>query len=613
MSFIESKKKRPGSFRHIWPNLGRYRIWTLAAAIFGGLEVMLEVLIPMLMSVIVDGGLYREQDFMLRELFPEALIANRDRFVLTVGIIMVIVACCSMACGILSARCSAVASQGFAKNLRANLLGKIQDFSFANTDHFTTSSLITRATTDVNTVRNTMQQFLRTLIRSPFMVLMATVMAFTISPHLAVIFLISIPFLAGVLAILMKIGQPRFRKMLQKMDSMNRAVQENLISSRVVKAYVREKFEGEKFRKASENVRNLLMRAELILAWNAPLMQLTVYSCILLISWIGAQLIVSSGATTFTTGDLMSMLSYCMNILMSLMMLSTVFVMITMSAASAKRVAEVLDEQSDLTNGEDPVMEVRDGSVKFDHVSFAYKKDGEKALEDIDLDIKSGETIGIIGGTGSAKSSLVQLLPRLYDVTEGSVTIGGVDVRRYDLDTLRNNVAMVLQKNELFSGTIAENLRWGNPDATDAEIEDACKQACADEFIERFPDKYQTHIEQGGNNVSGGQKQRLCIARALLKKPRILILDDSTSAVDTATDAKIRHSFAEKIPGTTVFIIAQRISSVENADKVLVLDNGRVSGFDTPANLLKTNAIYQDVYNSQTKGSGDFDEKGGEA
>ena len=370
---------------------------------------------------------------------------------------------------------------------------------------------------------------------------------------------------------------------------------------------------GEKFRKASENVRNLLMRAELILAWNAPLMQLTVYSCILLISWIGAQLIVSSGATTFTTGDLMSMLSYCMNILMSLMMLSMVFVMITMSVASAKRVAEVLDEQSDLTNGEDPVMEVRDGSVKFDHVSFAYKKDGEKALEDIDLDIKSGETIGIIGGTGSAKSSLVQLLPRLYDVTEGSVTIGGVDVRRYDLDTLRNNVAMVLQKNELFSGTIAENLRWGNPDATDAEIEDACKQACADEFIERFPDKYQTHIEQGGNNVSGGQKQRLCIARALLKKPRILILDDSTSAVDTATDAKIRHSFAEKIPGTTVFIIAQRISSVENADKVLVLDNGRVSGFDTPANLLKTNAIYQDVYNSQTKGSGDFDEKGGEA
>ena len=328
---------------------------------------------------------------------------------------------------------------------------------------------------------------------------------------------------------------------------------------------------------------------------------------------MGAQLIVSSGATTFTTGDLMSMLSYCMNILMSLMMLSMVFVMITMSMASAKRVAEVLDEQSDLTNGENPVMEVKDGSVKFDHVSFAYKKDGEKALEDINLDIKSGETIGIIGGTGSAKSSLVQLLPRLYDVTEGSVTIGGVDVRKYDLETLRNNVAMVLQKNELFSGTIAENLRWGNSEATDAEIEEACKQACADEFIERFPDKYETHIEQGGNNVSGGQKQRLCIARALLKKPHILILDDSTSAVDTATDAKIRHSFAEKIPGTTVFIVAQRISSVENADKVLVLDNGHVSGFDTPANLLATNAIYQDVYNSQTKGSGDFDEKGGEA
>ena len=445
------------------------------------------------------------------------------------------------------------------------------------------------------------------------MLLASLVLCLLISPRLSLIFLVAMVVLVVALGVIMAVTLPLFQKVFDRYDDLNASVQENVSAIRVVKAYVREKFEGEKFQKASENVRRLLMRAEMILAWNAPLMQLTVYSCILIISWIGAQLIVSSGATTFTTGDLMSMLSYCMNILMSLMMLSTVFVMITMSMASARRVAEVLDEQSDLTNGEDPIMEVKDGSVKFDHVSFAYKKDGKKALEDINLDIQSGQTIGIIGGTGSAKSSLVQLLPRLYDVTEGSVTIGGVDVRRYDLETLRNNVAMVLQKNELFSGTIAENLRWGNPDATDAEIEDACKQACADEFIERFPDKYQTHIEQGGNNVSGGQKQRLCIARALLKKPRILILDDSTSAVDTATDAKIRHSFAEKIPGTTVFIIAQRISSVENADKVLVLDNGRVSGFDTPANLLKNNAIYQDVYNSQTKGSGDFDEKGGEA
>ena len=385
-------------------------------------------------------------------------------------------------------------------------------------------------------------------------------------------------------------------------------MQENVSAIRVVKAYVREKFEGEKFRKASENVRNLLMRAELILAWNAPLMQLTVYSCILLISWIGAQLIVSSGATTFTTGDLMSMLSYCMNILMSLMMLSTVFVMITMSAASAKRVAEVLDEQSDLTNGEDPVMEVRDGSVKFDHVSFAYKKDGEKALEDIDLDIKSGETIGIIGGTGSAKSSLVQLLPRLYDVTEGSVTIGGVDVRRYDLDTLRNNVAMVLQKNVLFSGTIKDNLRWGNPNATDEEMYEACRLAQADEFIQQFPDKYDTWIEQGGSNVSGGQKQRLCIARALLKKPKVLILDDSTSAVDTHTDALIRQGFREFIPDTTKIIIAQRVASVEDADRIIVMEGGRISAIGTHEELLKSNEIYREVYTSQTK-AGDPDEE----
>ena len=611
MSFIESKKKRHGSFRHIWPNLGRYRIWTLAAAIFGGLEVMLEVLIPMLMSVIVDGGLYREQDFMLRELFPEALIANRDRFVLTVGIIMVIVACCSMACGILSARCSAVASQGFAKNLRANLLGKIQDFSFANTDHFTTSSLITRATTDVNTVRNTMQQFLRTLIRSPFMVLMATVMAFTISPHLAVIFLISIPFLAGVLAILMKIGQPRFRKMLQKMDSMNRAVQENLISSRVVKAYVRGDYESERFRGTAEDLRQATLSSSRLFTLTGPIQMSILWGCTIVLLLLGGREIIFR-TTGLLTGELVSLVSYTTQAVNALTMLTWLIMALSRAHASLVRINEVLDETVDITDGPSDAV-VEDGSVDFEDVCFSYSGDPDKlALRHIAVHINSGETIGIIGGTGSAKTSLVQLLPRLYDTTAGHVYIGGVDVRDYDLEILRNSVAMVLQKNELFSGTIAENLRWGNKDATDAEIEEACKQACADEFIERFPDKYNTHIDQGGTNVSGGQKQRLCIARALLKKPRILILDDSTSAVDTGTDAKIRKSFAEKIPGTTVFIIAQRISSVENADHVIVLDNGRISGYGTPAEMLATNPIYQEVYNSQTKGSGDFDEKGGD-
>ena len=404
-----------------------------------------------------------------------------------------------------------------------------------------------------------------------------------------------------------------FSEAFKKYDDLNESVQENVSAIRVVKAYVREDYESEKFRKASGNVQKLLLRAENILSFNNPLMQGTVYTCILLISWLGARMIVGSGATELTTGELMSMLTYCMNILMSLMMLSMVFVMITMSAASARRVAEVLNEESSLTNGENPITEVKDGSVKFENVCFSYKKDGGKVLSDINLTIASGETIGILGGTGSAKTSLVQLLPRFYDVTEGSVQVGGVDVRRYDLDTLRNSVAMVLQKNELFSGTIADNLRWGDPNATDEELMEACRQACADEFISRFPEGLQTHIEQGGTNVSGGQKQRLCIARALLKKPKILILDDSTSAVDTATDAKIRASFAEKIPGTTVFIIAQRISSVEHADHVLVLDDGKVAGYGTPAELMETNAIYQEVYRSQTKGSGDFDEKGGDS
>ena len=559
-------------------------------------EVIMEMIIPKLMATIVDDG----------------VIAGNMDVIYSVGAKMLVAALIGLLVGILGAMFGSHAATGFARNLRRGMFRNIQTFSFANIDKYSTAGLVTRMTTDVTNIQNAYQMMLRMAIRAPASMIVALFMSFTINAELASVYLVAVVLLGCALIYIMVHATNYFTGAFRKYDDLNESVQENVSAIRVVKAYVREKFEGEKFRKASENVRQLLMRAELILSWNAPLMTLAVYSCILIISWLGARLIVLSGATTFTTGDLMSMLSYCMNILMSLMMLSMVFVMITMSAASAKRVAEVLEEKSDLANGENPVMEVKDGSVKFNNVSFAYKKDGEKALENINLDIKSGETIGIIGGTGSAKSSLVQLLPRLYDVTEGSVEVGGVDVRKYDLETLRNSVAMVLQKNELFSGTIAENLRWGNPNATDAEIEDACKQACADEFIERFPDRYETHIEQGGNNVSGGQKQLLCIARALLKKPKILILDDSTSAVDTATDAKIRHSFAEKIPGTTVFIIAQRISSVENADHVLVLDNGRISGYDTPENLLKNNAIYQEVYNSQTKGSGDFDEKGGE-
>ena len=574
-----------------------FRLVSILTPIFMICEVIMEMIIPKLMASIIDDG----------------VTPGNMQVIYIVGAQMIVAALFGLLFGILGAVLGSHAATGFARNLRRGMFKNIQTFSFANIDKYSTAGLVTRMTTDVTNIQNAYQMLLRMSIRAPASMIVALIMSYTINRQLANIYLIAVILLGCVLVYIMTHATRYFTEAFRKYDDLNESVQENVSAIRVVKAYVREKFESEKFRKASENVRNLLMRAELIIAWNAPFMQLTVYSCILLISWMGARLIVSSGATTFTTGDLMSMLSYCMNILMSLMMLSMVFVMITMSAASAKRVAEVLDEKSDLTNGENPVVDVKDGSVKFDHVSFSYKKNGEKVLSDIDLDIKSGETIGIIGGTGSAKTSLVQLLPRLYDTTAGHVYIGGVDVRDYDLEILRNSVAMVLQKNELFSGTIAENLRWGNKDATDAEIEEACKQACADEFIERFPDKYNTHIDQGGTNVSGGQKQRLCIARALLKKPRILILDDSTSAVDTGTDAKIRKSFAEKIPGTTVFIIAQRISSVENADHVIVLDNGRISGYGTPAEMLATNPIYQEVYNSQTKGSGDFDEKGGEA
>ena len=525
-------------------------------------EVVMEMIIPKLMSSIIDDG----------------VTAGNLSHIYRIGGWMVVAAAFGLLFGVLGGVFGARASTGYARNLRRSMYRNIQTFSFANIDKYSTAGLVTRMTTDVTNIQNAYQMILRMAIRAPSSMVIAMIMAFTINAKLASIYLVAVIILGGCLVLIMSRASNYFSAAFKKYDDLNESVQENVSAIRVVKAYVREDYESEKFKKASGNVQNLLLRAEKVLSFNSPLMMATVYT----------------------------------NILTSLMMLSMVFVMISMSAASAKRVAEVLEEESTLSNGENPVMKVKNGAVRFDHVCFRYKADGRDVLSDINLNIRSGETIGIIGGTGSAKTSLVQLLPRLYDTTAGHVYVGGVDVRDYDLEILRNSVAMVLQKNELFSGTIAENLRWGNKDATDAEIEEACKQACADEFIERFPDKYNTHIDQGGTNVSGGQKQRLCIARALLKKPRILILDDSTSAVDTGTDAKIRKSFAEKIPGTTVFIIAQRISSVENADHVIVLDNGRISGYGTPAEMLATNPIYQEVYNSQTKGSGDFDEKGGD-
>ncbi len=559
-------------------------------------EVVMEMIVPRLMASIIDDG----------------VTAGNMAHIYTVGGWMIVAAIFGLLFGVLGAVFGSRAATGFARNLRRSMYRNIQTFSFANIDKYSTAGLVTRMTTDVTNIQNAYQMTLRMSVRAPASMIIAMIMSFAINRELASVYLVAVILLGAALVFIMSRATRYFGEAFRKYDDLNESVQENVSAIRVVKAYVREKYEGEKFQKASANVQKLLLRAEMILSWNAPLMQLTVYSCILIISWLGARMIVSSGATSLTTGELMSMLTYCMNILMSLMMLSMVFVMITMSAASARRVAEVLNEKSDLTNPENPVMEVKNGAVQFEHVGFRYKRDGREVLSDIDLNIRSGETVGIIGGTGSAKTSLVQLLPRLYDVSAGTVRVGGVDVRKYDLETLRDSVAMVLQKNELFSGTIAENLRWGNENATDEEIAEACRQACADEFIERFPDKYETHIEQGGTNVSGGQKQRLCIARALLKKPKILILDDSTSAVDTATDAKIRSSFAEKIPGTTVFIIAQRISSIEHADHVLVLDGGRIQGWGTPQELLETNKIYQEVYRSQTKGGGDFDEKGGD-
>ena len=519
---------------------------------------------------------------------------------------MGVLALCGLWAGVMGGKYASRASTGFARNLRKAMYDNIQNFSFANIDKYSTAGLITRLTTDVTNLQNAYQMLLRMFTRAPASLLCAMVMAFTIHAELASIYLIAVVVLGTCLILIMSRAVKYFQKVFQKYDDLNASVQENITGIRVVKAYVREDYENQKFFKAAENVYRMFVKAENIIVANQPLMMFTVYACILGLSWLGAKMIVVG---SLTTGELMSLLTYCMNIMMSLMMLSMIFVMVTMSFASAERITEVLNEKSDLQNPENPVMEVKDGSIVFNHVDFAYRKSsGEPVLKDINIEIHSGETIGIIGGTGSAKSSLVNLISRLYDASEGSVQVGGVDVRDYDMEALRNQVSVVLQKNVLFSGTILENLRWGDKNATEEECIRACQLACADEFIERMPEKYHTYIEQGGSNVSGGQKQRLCIARALLKKPKILILDDSTSAVDTATDAKIRRAFAEEIPDTTKLIIAQRISSVKGADRIIVMDNGQINGFGTHEELMEHNKIYREVYESQNQGGGDFDQ-----
>lgn len=558
------------------------------------LEVIMEMMIPLMMASIIDEGVE----------------VGDMNHIYKVGICMIIAAAIGLFAGMMGAKHGARASTGFARNLRKAMYANIQTFSFSNIDKFSTAGLVTRLTTDVTNIQNAYQMLLRMCFRAPITLICAMVMAFTINARLASVYLAAVFFLGICLFFIIRRTTKYFRQVFAKYDDLNASVQENISAIRVVKAFVREDYENEKFSKATKNLYNMFVNAEKVMVLNSPLMQLTVYTCILLISWLGAKMIV---AGSLTTGQMMSLLAYCMNILMSLMMLSMIFVMMTMSMASGERIAEVLNENSNLTNPENPDFEVADGSISFQDVSFAYHKKAEKpVLSHINLDIRSGETIGILGGTGSSKSSLVNLISRLYDVTEGQVLVGGKDVRCYDLDTLRKEVSVVLQKNVLFSGTILENLRWGNPEATEEECIEACQMACADDFIRQFPDGYQTYIEQGGTNVSGGQKQRLCIARALLKKPKILILDDSTSAVDTATDARIREAFATAIPGTTKLIIAQRISSVQNADRIIVLEDGCVNGFGTHEELLQNNEIYRDVYESQVGGNQDFDENGGE-
>lgn len=569
-----------------------YKWASIATPVFMLLEVAVDTIIPLLMASIIDNGVNM----------------GDTRHIYIMGVWMIVTALFGLLTGCLGAKYGAKAAMGFGKNLRAAMFRNIQTFSFANIDRFSSASLVTRMTTDVTNIQNAYMMLLRMAMRAPASIICAMAMSFFISPRLATIYLIAVIVLGALLLFISKAAMKYFDRAFKRYDDLNESVQENVSAIRVVKAYVREDYEKKRFSKAAQNIYDVFVKAESLVVYNSPLMQFTVYACILLISWLGAHMVVSS---TLTTGDLMALLTYCMNILMNLMMLSMVFVMISLSLASARRISEVLNEQSTLHNPKEPLYDVPDGSISFKHVTFRYSDTAETpVLSDINLDIKSGETIGIIGGTGSSKSSLVNLISRLYDTDTGSVIVGGHDVREYDMDTLRNKVAVVLQQNVLFSGTILENLRWGDKNATTDECIEACKMACADDFIESFPDKYNTYIEQGGTNVSGGQKQRLCIARALLKKPRILILDDSTSAVDTATDSKIRAALAKTIPGTTKLIIAQRISSVMDADRIIVMNDGKVDGFDTHENLLKNNEIYRDVYDSQTNGGGDFDEGG---
>ncbi len=576
--------------RKVLQQLKQYKKQTFLCIILTALEVIMEILMPFVTAIIIDQGL---QQMNLPVVY---------RY----GILIVLMAVLSLIFGALAGKNAAGASAGLSANLREAIYAKIQTFSFSNIDKFSVPGLVTRMTTDITNVQNAFMMVIRVAVRAPLNFIFSFAMCLYINVQLSWMFLIAVAFLVIVIGAIMVVTLKIFNQVFKKYDDLNASVQENVTAIRVVKAFVREDYENKKFSKASQMLYKMFVKAEGLLAFNNPAMMIAVYFCIISVSWFGTQFIVGG---TLTTGDLTSLFSYIMALLMSLMMLSMVVVMISMSLASIRRISEVLSETPDLKDPENPVMEVPDGRIDFNHVNFSYKHgSGKHALSDIDLHIKSGETIGVIGGTGSGKSSLVNLICRLYDVNDGSVCVGGIDVRNYDTEALRNQVSVVLQKNTLFSGSILQNLRWGNPDATEEECIEACKAACADEFIDRMPDGYRTRIERGGNNVSGGQKQRLCIARALLKKPKVLILDDSTSAVDTATDAKIRAAFAKEIPGTTKIIIAQRISSVESADRILVLDDGKINAFDTHENLLKNNAIYQEIYTSQKEGGGDFDQ-----
>ena len=576
--------------RKVLQQLKQYKRNTFLCIGLTALEVIMEILMPFVTAIIIDRGLE---------------VSNLP-VVYRYGALMVLMAFLSLIFGAMAGRNAAAASSGLSANLREAIYANIQTFSFSNIDKFSVPGLVTRMTTDITNVQNAFMMVIRVAVRAPLNLIFSFAMCMIISPRLSAMFLIAVVFLVIVIGSIMVITLKIFNQVFKRYDDLNASVQENVSAIRVVKAFVREDYENVKFSKASKMLYDLSVKAEGLLAFNNPAMMVAVYFCIISVSWFGAQYIVGG---SMTTGDLTSLFSYIMSLLMSLMMLSMVVVMISMSLASIRRISEVLNEEADLGDPENPVMEVPDGRIDFNHVNFSYKHgSGEKSLSDIDLHIASGETIGVIGGTGAGKSTLVNLICRLYDVDDGSVCVGGVDVRKYDTEVLRNQVSVVLQKNTLFSGTILDNLRWGNPDATDEECVAACRAACADEFIDRLPGGYHTMIQRGGSNVSGGQKQRLCIARALLKKPRVLILDDSTSAVDTATDAKIRAAFAEQIPGTTKIIIAQRISSVQSADRILVLDDGRIDAFDTHENLLENNAIYQEIYHSQMEGGGDFDQ-----